>query len=917
MASAELRYNERAWAIDLISFINCTVHPDDVIRRASGEHTLSAGGHSLFPDVLLFGDQTLGCVLQGWELKMPDTRIDDAEFVLNAEKKARNLGLNSFVVWNVAEAYLYVLGPGTDCFVRHNESLFFNPAITTRADVQNHPELWQQGAVEVLQKLNLFFRSGVIVGVSPESIFSDTGLVRQLLLCQSEVKAFIESKIQTDNQTDAKIKIWWKQVRHEYPGERRPSGPLAFRILFRWFNRFVFANILKAYQYPLREIEGLNRQTTISQALTLFSDVSRRLDYWNVFGRDDFDELIPSHIWDTLVTIHDLLKDFEFGRIDRSVLQSILKSVVLTSIKKAAGLYVTPAELAKLLVLLSLEDKTGLAIDPFCGTGTIVKAILEVKSDYHVTGRQAVQTTWGSDKFAFPVQVATLAISTPENMNEPMRIFTHDAFRLSVGENISLVDPSDGSSVDIRVSRFSAIISNAPFVRFEDVTELNRDIAERIDHFYSMYSVPQEDRLDGRGDLYSYIPFLLYDLLEENGTLGLIVSNAWLSTGWGKRFRQLLRRFYRIKYVITSANGRWFSEADVVTNIIVCQKLSERQGNEEIRFIATNENLNEMDVEGTAMDILADSFPSEKVNLSVIHSDQLVWLDALNMGWTSCFADNSWLMRYSEKFVHLSSYTAIARGERRGWNALFYPAAEHLGSVEEEFLTPVFRTMQGCRVLSVVANEKAFCCSLSIDDLIQQEKTGALSWIRRFENQRNTTNALLSEVLSRPNLYWYQMDANTRADFVLSMNPDRCLFVARFSEPTFVDQRLIRLTLNPEIDMELLHALLNSTISMFQIEAIGFGRGLGVLDINATKIRQGFRVPDLNLISKVDTAIIRNAFTSLLSRQILPVDQELLQTDRRALDIAILNALQIPETELEKIYAGLSTLYKIRKSVGR
>ncbi|MBL7214922.1 MAG: SAM-dependent DNA methyltransferase [Phycisphaerae bacterium] len=673
MTDAELRYNERAWAIDLIVYMNSSVEPDGIIQRVSGEHTISTSSESLFPDVLLFGDH--GNVLQGWELKMPDTAIDNTELISNAERKARNLGLDSFVVWNVQEADLYILNSTTDVFSKQYDPLFLNPDITTRADVLNRPDLWKEGAEQIIRKLNSYLSTGVISGVSANVMFSDTGLIGQLLSCQSAVKAFIESKIQTDNRVDAQIKLWWKHVKHEYPGERTPSGPLAYRILFRWFNRFVFANILKAYNCPLEEIDRLDDETTVENALGLFSEVSRRTDFWNVFGPSDFDDLIPQPVWNTLLAFNDFIQDFEFGQINRSVLQSILKSTVLASIKKAAGLFVTPPELARLLVLLTLEDKTGLAIDPFCGTGTIVKTILEVKSDYNITGRQAVETTWGSDKFAFPVQVSTLAVSTPENMHEPLRIFTHDALTLSVGENIPFVDPSTGENISVPLPRFSAIISNLPFVQFEDFAELNQIVTEKINVFYETHSVQRDDRLDGRGDIYSYIPFILYDLLEVGGHLGIIVSNSWLSTGWGAKFRQLLRRFYNLKYVLTSANARWFNEADIVTNLLICQKKSDLDESDEIRFIATQQNLSEVeidDIDTIATDILAENFQSESITASLTSQERLSSIESLNIGLSACFASLDWMIEYLEKFQLLSAYTDIIRGERWGRNSFYY-----------------------------------------------------------------------------------------------------------------------------------------------------------------------------------------------------------------------------------------------------
>lgn len=93
-----LNYNERAWAIDLISYINKISSDDSIIKRAGGEFSIRGGGQSLFPDVILFGDKGTGNILQGWELKMPDTSINDSELISNAIEKAERLGLRSFLV---------------------------------------------------------------------------------------------------------------------------------------------------------------------------------------------------------------------------------------------------------------------------------------------------------------------------------------------------------------------------------------------------------------------------------------------------------------------------------------------------------------------------------------------------------------------------------------------------------------------------------------------------------------------------------------------------------------------------------------------------------------------------------------------------------------------------------------------------
>ncbi|MGC3973222.1 MAG: hypothetical protein QM771_02390 [Nitrospira sp.] len=87
-------YNERSWAIDLIGYIKGQVAQNNrSIKDAGGEQTIRADGGSLFPDVLLFGDRETARILQGWELKMPDTGIDDYEFRSNARQRPGPLAL--------------------------------------------------------------------------------------------------------------------------------------------------------------------------------------------------------------------------------------------------------------------------------------------------------------------------------------------------------------------------------------------------------------------------------------------------------------------------------------------------------------------------------------------------------------------------------------------------------------------------------------------------------------------------------------------------------------------------------------------------------------------------------------------------------------------------------------------------------
>lgn len=546
MKNTQFRYNERSWAIDLISFINSIIENEKPIQRAGGEYSVSKDSQTLFPDVLLFGDKSTGNILQGWELKMPDTPVTDAEFIENASVKAKNLALNSFLLWNAVDVHLYIRDAVTNQYTL--DANFFIPALpySSRSDVQNRPEIWKTCAREILSKLNDYFITGKIKEISPEIVFSDSGIINQFLSCQAEVKGFLQTQARKDKKIDSEIKSWWRYVKLEYPGYNEPFGPLAFCVLMRWFNRFIFTNILYAYN-KIPENNDLNdSDISIQRALNIYTQICDKYDYWNILGPADFDELVPEKTWSRLINIFKYMHNFEFAKISRDILGEIIKSTVLTSIKKVAGLYSTPPYIAELLVRLSLNEKDGHAIDPFCGTGTIVNQILEIKSEYNIDGRSAILTTWACDKFAFPVQVATLAFSSSDVITESLHIFTHDAFTLKINEEIQFIDPSNGNLRKYKIPKFSSIISNFPFVQFEDIAQLNPEVKIKITDFYKKQNVSRNMQLDGKCDIYAYIPFLLYDLLEDGGYIGFIVSNSWISTKAGKTFRKLLLKFYSI-----------------------------------------------------------------------------------------------------------------------------------------------------------------------------------------------------------------------------------------------------------------------------------------------------------------------------------------------------------------------------------
>jgi hypothetical protein len=99
---------------------------------------------------------------------------------------------------------------------------------------------------------------------------------------------------------------------------------------------------------------------------------------------------------------------------------------------------------------------------------------------------------------------------------------------------------------------------------------------------------------------------------------------------------------------------------------------------------------------------------------------------------------------------------------------------------------------------------------------------------------------------------------------------------------------------------------------MFIIEGMGFGRGLGALDLSSDRIKQYMHVLDISMLNIDSMQAIKDAFLPLTNRSIMSsIADELEQTDRIAFDDAVLRAFNL-NVSRQIIYESLLTLVEIR-----
>ena len=916
-------FNERAWGIQIITEINRLVSDKSInycVKSAGGEFgTAKSGAATLFPDVLLFGDVSERLIIQGWELKTPETDINDSRLLANAKEKARRMNTGSFVVWNGRVAILYALNPNDEW---REICRWTDPEITSREALCSAPKVWKATLQSIIQKVDEFISSGSVLAATRTLDQLDSLVTAVLNAAQPQIEESLHKLYVSSGRFRAELDAWWMSVRGEHPDIKASDADAAVSVrasetAYHWAFRILFVHYMKTFEHDARKIDDFDEEAESTAFDEFCNGLSAKHDFALMLrARSDL-QPIPKTAWCEFAAFNKFLSSVKIAELSQSELHGVVQQLQSRCRMKALGQYPTPKRLADLLARIVLDDAANdVVLDPCCGTGTLPRAIMDERRRLGVSEELCYRNTWASDRFGAPLQFATLALSSGNNMDEVIRLFRQDALSLKVGDEIRFTNPRTGELVRESLPRFSAIVVNPPFIRFEHWKD---NYVGDTDKVRSALALAKNSKAD------FLVPIVLHlaDLLIANGKLGVILPNAWLGTDWARTFRRELAKRFDVECVIGSINGRWFENAKIVTNLVVLRKrASSDETKQETRTGTVAFALTEKHISNWTEDYLgavsagigANGFTANGFSLRRQPFDVMALVDEMGLAWTACFARLDWLAEVRAKLTPVSTLFSVARGERRGWDRMFFPETAAAASIERRFLSPVVKTAATVTSLVAKADGVAFCCGESVQELRRGKCIGALSWIERFEREVNGKGKPLPEVLARPGQRWYEMSASTKADIAVSLNPGERLFFIRMPEPTFVNQRLIRLTKkDEEVDIELCHALLCSLVGCFFLEALGFGRGEGVLDLNATSLKGKLHVLNPQLLSNDDANKIKDAFAKLAARPVKRFEEECNSKDRLAFERIVLKAYGL-ESLYEQILSATRTLHRLRLS---
>lgn len=949
-----IKRNERDWAGQLISWIKEAITSGATVFQDVTNDTgvRLANGRTKFPDILLFTDRISGIIFNGWELKFPDTPVDDPGMLNNALEKARDLGSSSFVTWNGAEAVLWGIDTSDYSLQSLNKIKVYHkePQITHRADLAD-PALYManEGALrrrclEILHDLDILYLNGELkpaIDISG-TVIDAIGAAAAVIIPQ--FRQAIDAAKANSAAFRREFNLWKiyesSTLNILSSSSRRkehvcPELVLAKFTFYNLVGRLIFyltlSENLSGELGPVKLAEG-----DVKGQLDNYFAEAKAIDYQAIFKPYFTDPLPYSPLTEqALASLIKLLTSFDFRVLPPAVTGNILANLVPPSEKQKFGQYFTPEPLATLVAASAVRTCHDTLLDPTSGTGTFLNAFYDLLGHFGCTTHtDKLSHIWGNDVSHFPaiLSVINLYRHAPAQTDNFPRVLREDFFSLSPGSPCRFPDPRNHRAhINEPVPLFDGIASNFPFIQQEEIPskQLSSLLQASLGATQPSLTAKGKFCINARSDYFTYCIYHTLKFLKPGGRLAAVTSNAWLGKEYGMQLKRFLLDNFHIKYIVRSEAEHWFHDSQVSTIFFVLEKGAHTGPTRFVTLHARLENLfpyerrleliedfyadlDNCDNPGNKSwerDLLTPALLNRKdgaVTVCTVPRASLQQDVAQNGNWSKFFFSPDLFAPFKACFT--SYYPLVAnvfRGERTGWNDMFVIDSKEASTtnINPAFLHPYIKSSSELNGVSFgnAFNHYLFVCTIPFQSLDK----GTQGWITKFQDRPNTNGSkTVPQACASHRPYWYSLDPK-KADIVTSINPNERWFFTYSSTPFATDQRLIAIQVQPGYDKELIAALLNSAVTYLALEMRGTPRNLGALDLNATYLKQ-LHTWDPSLLSADDVKSIKNAFIPLSLRPALPVAQELARQDRRNFDITVLRAYGLNASLLTGIYELLT-----------
>jgi len=476
-------------------------------------------------------------------------------------------------------------------------------------------------------------------------------------------------------------------------------------------------------------------------------------------------------------------------------------------------------------------------------------------------------------------------------------------------------------------------------------------------------------RLSGQADIYAYLFFHAAAHLKPEGRMGIVVSNAWLDAEYGYEIQKFFLSKFKIIAVVESRCEAWFEDVAINTVFVVLERCDSAEDRDAhlAKFVKLKKPLADLFPQDLANDAARrwsqvlhlvdkiegvglagspaassgahktfgplqtehvslpsiDSYEDEQVRVRSIGQAELhqaLHASRKTARW-GCFLRSpniyfQLLDACADSLVPLGRMAEVRRGMTTGANEFFYLTPETIKHrrIEKRFLKPVIKSPRDTKSIQVDPKELKLHVFLCNKPESRLAGTNALKYIRWGANQLARTTKQkpggkkLSEIPSvqgRPR--WYTIPSH-RLPKIIWTKSYNDTFVQRYCpEGVFADQRIYEVLEKPGTHVEVLAALVNSTLTAFLIENVGRATlGEGALELTVEETQSDVLIPDPKLFAsqKARKALLAS-FQKIAKRRILPIGREIRNVARQQFDNVVWRALGVPQAIVREITKAL------------
>ncbi len=380
---------------------------------------------------------------------------------------------------------------------------------------------------------------------------------------------------------------------------------LAREMAYVLLNKIVFYKVLERY-YKLPKLEPLYEKRLVETCIGYLRKLGELFEKAVEITRD-FEAVFKTGIYDyvdfieneeVLKAIDWLIRLLDHYEIEKfgDIIGFIYEELIPAEKRHQLGQFYTPKPIAELIIKWCVRSPDDKVLDPGCGSGTFLveayKRLCELKlrkpftqikhvpEDVH---RQILRQLYGVDINEFPAHLTAMNLAM-KNVRAPsveMNIFVRDYFTIIPGQKVSapfkVKTPDGEKQVEVIFKDFDAIVGNPPYTRW---TEIPKNTQSRVlDILRTTISkhdlTPQVSRGVEPG-IYVYWIMHSTGFLKDNGRLGMIISDSWLQTDYGKNFLKFMLDNYKV-HAIIDISARVFPVPSIGTCIVLLEKCSKKE----------------------------------------------------------------------------------------------------------------------------------------------------------------------------------------------------------------------------------------------------------------------------------------------------------------------------------------------------